>query len=175
MALRSSAFACAIRRSASAWSICSCAPTLRPTSTSAMSMDKISNAVPASKPLFKTVREIKSGFSSTALWESDEPTVVTMPSPTRAITVSSPAPPTSLSILARTVTRALALSSMPSFAMAATIGVSITLGLTDICTACNTSRPARSIACALPNSRGILALCAAISASMTLSTLPPAK
>ncbi len=60
-----------------------------------------SKAVPASRPLAKTVREIRSGFSSTALWLSAEPTVVTMPSPTRAMMVSSPAPPTRRSMLAR--------------------------------------------------------------------------
>ena len=38
-------------------------------------------------------------------------------------------------VRARTVTRALARSSMPSFAMAATTGVSMTFGVTDICTA----------------------------------------
>ena len=41
---------------------------------------------------------------------SEEPIDDTMPSPTRASTVSSPAPPTSLLIFARTVTRAMAMS-----------------------------------------------------------------
>ena len=148
---------------------------LRPTSTSAMSMDRISYAVPASKPLDSTVREIRSGFSSTCLCVSAEPTVVTMPSPTRAITVSSPAPPTRRSMFVRTVTRALARSSMPSFAIAATTGVSMTFGVTDICTASNTSRPARSIAQAFSNAIGMFARCAAIRALITRSTLPPAR
>ncbi len=81
-----------------------------PTSTSAMSIERISNAVPESRPLASTVFEIASGFSSTALWESAEPIVDTMPSPTRARIVSSPAPPTSRLMLARTVTRAIAIS-----------------------------------------------------------------
>ncbi len=98
-------------------------------------MDKISNAVPASRPLPNTVREMRSGFSNTSVCSSEEPTVVTIPSPTRAIIVASPAPPTRRSILARTVTRARTLSSIPFFATAEIIGVSITLGLTDICTA----------------------------------------
>ena len=38
---------------------------------------------------------------------------------------------------------------IPSFATAATGGVLMTFGLTDICTASNTSRPARSIAVAI--------------------------
>jgi len=38
-----------------------------PTSTSAMSMERISKAVPASSPFASTVLEIRSGFSSTAL------------------------------------------------------------------------------------------------------------
>jgi hypothetical protein len=44
------------------------------------------------------------------LYVSVEPMAVTMPSPTRAITVSSVAPPTRLSMFVRTVTRALARS-----------------------------------------------------------------
>ena len=40
----------------------------------------------------------------------DEPIVVTMPSPTRARIVSSPAPPTRRSMFARTVTRLIALT-----------------------------------------------------------------
>jgi hypothetical protein len=48
-----------------------------------MSMDKISNAVPASSPLANTVFEMASGFSSTAAWLTAEPMVDTMPSPTR--------------------------------------------------------------------------------------------
>ena len=66
-----------------------------PMSISAISIESISNAVPASSPLANTVLEIISGFSSTALWLVAEPIVVTMPSPTLAKIVSSPAPPTS--------------------------------------------------------------------------------
>ena len=56
---------------------------------------------------------------------------LTIPSPTRAMMVSSVAPPTSPGILVRTVTRALALSSIPSLATAdryPSLGASITLG-----------------------------------------------
>ena len=74
--------------------------------------------------------------------------VLTIPSPTRARIVSSPAPPTSRLMLARTVTRASARSWIPSLAIAATLGVVITFGFTLTCTASNTSRPARSIAVA---------------------------
>ena len=104
-----------------------------------------------------TSLDIESGFSSTALWLSAEPIDDTIPSPTRASTVSSPAPPTRRLMLARTVTRAMAMSWIPSFATAVTCGVSITLGFTDICTASNTSRPARSMAVAIWNVRSILA------------------
>ena len=97
---------------------------------SAMSIDKISNAVPASKPFANTPFEMRSGFSKTSLWLAAEPMVVIMPSPTRAQTVSSPAPPTNCAIFARTVTRAFAINWMPSFATAETGGVSITRGLT---------------------------------------------
>ena len=148
---------------------------LRPTSTSAISMDRISKAVPSSSPLSKTVLEICSGDSSTSVCISEEPTVETMPSPTRAITVASPAPPTSRSMLARTVTRALTRNSIPFFATAPTTGVSMTFGLTLICTASSTSRPARSMAQARSKVRLIAARCAAIRASMTRSTLPPAR
>jgi len=51
--------------------------------------------VPASRPRASTVLEMESGFSSTFLWDCEEPMVVTMPSPTRAMIVSSVAPPTS--------------------------------------------------------------------------------
>ncbi len=47
---------------------------------------------------------------SAVLWFSDDPIEDTMPSPTRAMIVSSPAPPTNRSRLARTVTRALQMS-----------------------------------------------------------------
>ena len=117
-------------------------------------MDRISNAVPASRPLSKTAREIASGFSSTAEYVCDEPMALTIPSPTRAMTVSSVAPPTRPGIFVRTVTRALAFTSMPSFATAASVpltGASITFGYTEVATASFTSRPARSIAVAVSN------------------------
>jgi hypothetical protein len=38
-----------------------------PTSTSAMSIERISKAVPASRPRLSTALEMLSGFSSTAL------------------------------------------------------------------------------------------------------------
>ena len=94
-----------------------------PTSTSAMSMERISNAVPESSPFASTVLEMLSGFSSTALWDEADPIVDTIPSPTRARIVSSPAPPTRRLMFARTVTRAVAMSWIPSFAIAATFGV----------------------------------------------------
>ena len=99
-------------------------------STSAISIERISNAVPASSPLPNIFFDILSGFSNTSLWLAELPTVVTIPSPTLAIIVSSPAPPTSLSILALTVTLALAITSIPSLDTAAIKGVSITFGLT---------------------------------------------
>ena len=136
-----------------------------------MSIDRISKAVPASKPFSSTTREMKSGFSSTLLCESDEPIDETIPSPTRASTVSSPAPPTNCLILARTVT----ISWMPSLATAATGGVLITFGLTDIWTASATLRPARSIAAAMRKSSAIFAFWAEMSAVTTLGTLPPAR
>jgi hypothetical protein len=104
-----------------------------------------------------------------------EPMVLTMPSPTRAMTVSSPAPPTSRSMLVRTVTRETAISWMPSLATAAIFGVSITLGMTDIFTASSTSRPARSMAAARLKGNAILALSAEIMALTTLTTFPPAR
>ena len=97
-------------------------------STSAMSMERISKAVPASNPFSSMVCEISSGFSSTFYGFLAEPMVETIPSPTRAIIVSSPAPPIRRSMFALTVTRALALTSIPSLDTAATTGVSITLG-----------------------------------------------
>ena len=138
-------------------------------------MDRISNAVPASRPFASTVLEMASGFSITSRCVLAEPMVVTMPSPTRASTVCSPAPPTNWSMLARTVTRANAFISTPFLATPATLGVSMTFGLTDICTASSTLRPARSIAAAISNVRGICARCALISALTTRSTLPPAR
>ena len=175
IARRSSARAWAIFLSALAWSICSTAPIFLPMSISAISIERISKAVPASRPLASTTLEIESGCSSTSLCDSDAPILDTIPSPTRARTVSSPAPPTSCLILARTVTLALAIIWIPSLATAVTGGVLITLGFTDICTASNTSRPARSMAAAILKSRLILALSAEIRALTTLGTLPFAR
>ena len=98
-----------------------------------------------------------------------------MPSPTRAMMVSSPAPPTSRSMLVRTVTRETAMSWMPSLATAAMRGVSITLGITDIFTAASTSRPARSMAAARLKGITMFALSAEIMALTTLTTFPPAR
>ena len=78
-------------------------------------------------------------------------------------------------MLARTVTRAIAISWMPSLAIAATRGVWTTFGLTDTCTASSTSRPARSIAAACWKGSSIAALSALIRARTTRSTLPPAR
>ena len=81
--------------------------------------------------MFNTALDILSGFSSTSLYVFADPIAETIPSPTLAITVSSVAPPTSCSIFVRTVTRALALISIPSFATAetfASFGQSITFG-----------------------------------------------
>ena len=146
-----------------------------PISISAISMERISKAVPASSPLRSTNFEMESGFSNTVLWLSDEPMEDTIPSPTRAKIVSSPAPPTNCLIFARTVTRALAINWIPSFATAVTGGVSITFGFTDICTASNTSRPAKSIAVAIWKGRSIFAFDAETSACTTFSACPPAK
>jgi len=175
MALLSSALACAIFLSAFAWSICNTAPIFLPMSMSAISIERISNAVPESSPFSRTTLEMESGFSSTSLCESADPMEDTTPSPTLASTVSSPAPPTSCLIFARTVTLAFAISWIPSLATAVTGGVSITFGFTDICTASSTSLPARSIAVATWKSRFILALSAEISAFTTDLTRPPAR
>ncbi len=78
-------------------------------------------------------------------------------------------------MLARTVTRACAMSWMPSFAIADTLGVLITLGITETCTASKTSRPAKSIAAACWNPNSMLALSALMSARTTRSTEPPAR
>jgi hypothetical protein len=98
--------------------------------------------------------------------------VDTMPSPTRAMIVSSPAPPTRRAMLVRTVTRALASTWMPSLATAAIsllpdagFGQSITLGVTLVRTASSTSRPARSIDAAVRKSSGMPARSAAIRAT----------
>ncbi len=66
-----------------------------PTSMSAMSIDTISKAVCESSRRASTALEIRSGFSSTSVCESDEPMALTIPSPTRAMIVSSVAPPMS--------------------------------------------------------------------------------
>ena len=61
----------------------------------------------------------------------DDPIALTIPSPTRAIMVSSVAPPTNPGIFVRTVTLARAFSSTPSYATAdryPSLGASITLG-----------------------------------------------
>lgn len=100
--------------SAMACSVCKSAPMFLLISTSAISIDKISKAVPESKPLLKTVLEMLSGFSKTCVWCSLEPIVETIPSPTRAIIVSSPAPPTKREMFARTVIRAFAFTSIRS-------------------------------------------------------------
>jgi hypothetical protein len=86
------------------------APIFFPISISAISIDKISKAVPLSNPLFNTTFEIESGFSNTCLWSYALPILVTMPSPTRAKIVSSPAPPTNCLMFARTVTLAFAIN-----------------------------------------------------------------
>jgi len=109
------------------------------------------------------------------LREAAEPIAETIPSPTRAMMVSSVAPPTNRSMLARTVTLAIANSWIPSAATAPTLGVSITRGLTDIATASYTSRPARSIAAARWKSSAMFALSAEMSARATRSTFPPAR
>ena len=100
-----------------------------------------------------------------------------MPSPTLAIIVSSVAPPTKLGISVLTVTLAFALTSIPSLATADNLpstGASITFGYTLVCTAANTSLPAKSIAVAMEKVRSRPALEAAINASTTLFTSPPA-
>ena len=65
---------------------------------------------------------MRSGFSSTSVCVSAEPIALTMPSPTRAMIVSSVAPPMSWSRFARTVTRAFTLSWMPFLATASSVG-----------------------------------------------------
>jgi hypothetical protein len=182
IARRFSAFACATRLSASAWSACRRAPMLTPMSTSAMSIETISNAVPASRPRASTVLLIESGFSSTSLCDSLLPIVDTMPSPTRAMIVSSPAPPTRRLMFVRTVTRALASTWMPFLATAATsllpeagLGQSMTFGVTLVFTASSTSRPARSMPAAVRKSRSMPARLALMSAVTTFCTRPPAR
>ena len=108
--------------------------------------------------------------------------VTMMPSPTRAMMVSSVAPPTSRAMFVRTVTRARARSWMPSCATASTVvlplagfGQSMTLGSTLVFTASRMSRPARSMAVARSHGSSILALSAAIIARTTRSMFPPAR
>jgi hypothetical protein len=67
------------------------------------------------------------------------------------------------------------MSWMPSLATAAILGVSMTLGSTDICTASSTLRPARSIAAARLKGSGMFALSAEIIALTTRTTFPPAR
>ena len=185
-ARRISAFACATCLSASACSAWSRAPILSATSTSGTSFDRISKEVPESTPFSKTRREMESGFSRTSLYELAEPTEVTMPSPTRAMTVSSVAPPTKRSRLVRTVTRARTLTAIPSLATAVILltpvfglGHSITLGLIEVRTASRTVLPvslvAKSMAQARENGSSIPALSAATRARTTLVTSPPAR
>ena len=106
---------------------------------------------------------------------------LTIPSPTRAMIVSSVAPPITWFKFARTVTLARTRSSIPLRATAARAcgllrgGQSMTLGYTLVCTASSTSRPARSIAVACLKFRSNLALWAAMMALVTSGTLPPAR
>ena len=70
-------------------------------------------------------------------------------------------------MLALTVTLAFAINCIPSAATAATLGVFITFGVTDIVTASKTSLPAKSIAVACLNVNSIFAFSADISAVIT--------
>ena len=112
--------------------------------------------------------------------------VVTMPSPTRAMMVSSVAPPTKRSRFVRTVTRAFTFTAMPSLATASIVtlpeeaaGQSMTLGFTEVRTASSTVLPvpfvARSMAHARSKSKWMPAFFAAMSARATSSMLPPAR
>ena len=109
-----------------------------------------------------------------------------MPSPTRAMIVSSLAPPTKRSRWVRTVTRALTFTWMPSFATPSMVvrplsglGQSMTLGSTEVRTASTTDLPepfvARSMAQARSQSSTMPAFCAATSACTVGTTLPPAR
>jgi len=111
---------------------------------------------------------------------------VTMPSPTRAMIVSSVAPPTKRSRFVRTVTRARTLTPMPSFATAVIFvtpalgfGQSMTFGLMEVRTASRTVFPvslvARSMAQARSKVRAMPAFSAATSARTTLMMSPPAR
>jgi len=112
--------------------------------------------------------------------------VVTMPSPTRAMMVSSCAPPTKRSRFVRTVTRALTFTWMPSLATASMVvrplagfGQSMTFGLTEFRTASRTDlfvpRVAMSIAQARFQSSERPAFCAAMRAWTVCTMLPPAR
>ncbi len=105
-----------------------------------------------------------------------------MPSPTRAMIVSSVAPPTSWRMFVRTVTRARARIWMPFFATASIVslpfvgsGQSMTFGLTLVWMASSTLRPARSMPDAVLKSSGMPARSAAIIARTTFWTRPPAR
>ena len=75
----------------------------------------------------------------------------------------------------RTVTREMTSTWMPSFATPPIFGEVMTFGMTVICTASSTLRPARSIEAARSKSRGMRALAAEIKAFTTFSTWPPAR
>ena len=135
MARRSSALACAMFLSACAWSICSAAPIFLPMSISAMSIERISNAVPLSRPLRSTSFDMLSGFSSTCLWLSDEPMLDTMPSPTRASTVSSLSTAYELAYVGAHRDSGFGYELYAVLGHCGHRGVSITLGFTLICTA----------------------------------------
>ena len=85
---------------------------------------------------------------------------VTIPSPTRAMIVSSVAPPTNRSKFERTVTRALALIMMPSFDTPSIVlrpelefGQSITRGFTEVFTASSTVLPVPFVAKSMAQAR----------------------
>ena len=144
-----------------------------PTPTSAISIERISYAVPASRPRFSTSLEMSWGFSRTPLYVSLEPMARTIPSPTRAMMVSSVAPPTKRSKLERTVTRARARTVIPSFATPSIVpfpesvpGQSITLGFTLVRTASNTVFPEPDVAKSIAQHRLKSSLMPALSAAM---------
>src|SRR5216110_543258 len=144
---------------------------------------------PPGTPFFffkqKTAYELSSRDWSSDVCSSDL-IALTMPSPTRAMIVSSVAPPTKRSRCERTVTRAFTLAPMPSLATPSMVvrpidglGTSITLGLMLVRTASSTVLPvplvARSMAHARLKSSAIPALSAAINARITWPTSPPAR
>lgn len=145
-------------------------------------MDKISNAVPASRPLPNTVREIRSDFPIHlyALLQRNLQSLQYL-SPTRAIIVASPAPTPQRvlsSILVRTVTREHEpLSSINYFCYCRDNWCfnHFRLGRTFVPLQYIRLR-ARSIAAERSNVKGIgCARSAAINAFMTRSTSPPAR